>query len=97
MERKEKAWRIVSIVFGALLACLLIVILVLQFTKREGLFLTYPLIGVLALFLISDELSRHYKHKIAEEEAKREAAKPQPEQPEHTLPEEAFSFEEKQP
>ena len=96
MERKEKAWRIAEIVIGAVGAALLVVILVLRLLKYDVLVLTYPLVGIVVLLLIADELSRMYKRKRLKEEA--EAAEhAATSEPEKTLPEEAFTFDEKQP
>ena len=98
MERKEKAWKIAEIVFGAVGGALLLTILVLRLLKYDVLFLTYPLIGVVVLFLIADECARMLKRKRLAAEAAREAAEdPAPAEPESVLPKEAFEFDEKQP
>ena len=98
MERKEKIWKTVELVFGILGAALLIAILVLRILKHNVMYLTYPLIGIVILFLVSDECARMLKRKRLKAEAEKEGEIQQaPEAPEGTLPKEAFDFEEKQP
>ena len=97
MERKEKAWRITEIVIGAVGAVLLIVILVLRLLKHPVLYLTYPFVGIVILFLIADECARSLKRKRLQNEAKKApSAEPSPEGSGETLPKEAFEFEDKQ-
>lgn len=97
MERKEKGWKTAELVIGAAGAVLLIAILVLRILKYDVLYLTYPLVGIVVLFLIADERARMLKRKRLKEEAERDAAeKPAPPVPEETLPKEALEFEEKQ-
>ena len=97
MERREKGWKTAELVIGAIGAALLITILVLRLLKFDVLYLTYPLIGVVVLFLIADERARALKRKRLKEEAERDAAEnPAPDEPESTLPREAFEFDEKQ-
>lgn len=98
MERREKGWRTASIVIGSIGAALLIAVLVLRILKHEVLYLVYPLVGIVILFLITDERARMLKRKRLKEEAERDGAQePAQPDPEETLPKEAFEFEEKQP
>lgn len=96
MERKEKIWRTTEIVLGALGAVLLIVILVLRLLKYDVLFLSYPLIGIVILFLLADECARSLKRKRIREEAAADETQT-PTEPAETLPKDAFEFDEKQP
>ena len=96
MERKEKAWRTAEIVIGALAAALLITMLVLRILKFDVLYLSYPMVGLVILFLIADEFARAQKRKRLKAEAD-EKPHNEPKEPEETLPKEAFEFDEKQP
>ena len=94
MERKEKTWKIVATVLAIVGAALLIVTLVLRLTGKDVTVLTYPIIGVVILFLIADEMARMTRRRIEKEEAEREKAEhPEANVPEPTLPPEAFDFE----
>lgn len=94
MERKEKTWKIVATVLAIVGAALLIVTLVLRLTGKDVTVLTYPIIGVVILFLIADEMARMTRRRIEKEEAEREKAEhPEANTPEPTLPPEAFDFE----
>ena len=95
MTRKEKTWRILEIVVGALGAALLIAILVLRILKHEILFLSYPLVGAVILFLLCDERARMLKRKRLPEDQKETKEAQQPS--EDAMPKEAFEFDEKQP
>ena len=95
MEKKEKAWRTAEIVIGAIGAALLLTILILRLLKLDVLYLTYPLVGLVILFLISDDRARSFKRKRLKEQAAAEENTDT--QPEDALPREAFEFDEKQP
>ena len=94
MKGNEKFWKIAEIVLGAIGAALLVAILVLKIVGKEILWMTYPLVGVVVLFLICDEIARSIRRKREKEETDREKAE-HPEEPETQLPKEAFEFEEK--
>lgn len=96
MERKEKGWRIAEIVIGAIGALLLVTILILRLLKYDVLFMTYPLVGIVVLFLLADERARMLKRKRIKAEEK-DDPNAKPAEPEETLPKEAFEFDEKQP
>ena len=93
MKINEKLWKIVEIVFGAIGAALLVLLLVLRLTGRDVTVLTYPIVGVVILFLISDEFARSIRRRREKEEAAKEQAE-QPEEAETALPKDAFEFEE---
>lgn len=94
MNNKERFWKITEIVFGALGAALLILILVLKIMGKEVAVLTYPLVGIVILFLISDEFARSIRRRREREEAAREKAEhPEEQAPETTLPRDAFEFD----
>jgi len=94
MERKVKIWRIVATVLAIIGAALLATMLVLRIAGKDVTVLTYPIIGVVILFLIADELARSMRRRIEKEEMEREmAAHPESFEPEPTLPPEAFQFE----
>lgn len=93
MKNNEKLWKILEIVFGAIGAALLVLLLVLKLTGRDVTVLTYPIVGVVILFLISDEFSRSIRRRREKEEAAKEQAE-QPEEAETALPKDAFEFEE---
>ena len=95
MERKEKIFRIAEIVIGSLGAALLVTILVLRSLKYDVLFLSYPLVGLVILFLLADDRARSLKRRREQAEAKPEDAEST--EPTETLPKEAFDFDEKQP
>lgn len=92
MKNNEKLWKILEIVFGAIGAALLVLLLVLKLTGRDVTVLTYPIVGVVILFLISDEFARSIRRREKEEAAKEQAE--QPEEAETALPKDAFEFEE---
>lgn len=97
MEKREKGWKAAELVIGAVGAALLIVILVLRILKYDVLYLTYPLVAVVVLFLIADERARMLKRKRISEEAARDAEEePIPENTEQTIPKEACKINEKQ-
>ncbi|MBQ1565729.1 MAG: hypothetical protein IIZ82_06335 [Clostridia bacterium] len=93
MKNNEKLWKILEIVFGAIGAALLVLLLVLKLTGRDVTVLTYPIVGVVILFLISDEFARSIRRRREKEEAAKEQAE-QPEEAETALPKDAFEFEE---
>ncbi|MBR0508443.1 MAG: hypothetical protein IJJ86_07510 [Clostridia bacterium] len=98
MEQKVKTWRIVSTVLAIIGAALLVTMLVLRLLGKEVMFLAYPIVGVMILFLIADELCRSAKRRIEKEAAEREKAEhPEENAPEPTLPQEAFEFEPSEP
>lgn len=92
MKNNEKLWKILEIVFGAIGAALLVLLLVLKLTGRDVTVLTYPIVGVVILFLISDEFARSIRRRREKEEAAKEHAE-QPEEAETALPKDAFEFE----
>ena len=96
MERRERGWRIAEFVIGAIGAALLLTILVLKLLKFDVLLLSYPLVGVVILFLLADERVRMLKRKRLKKEAEQDAAETLA-PAEETLPKEAFEFEEKEP
>lgn len=93
MKNNEKLWKILEIVFGAIGAALLVLLLVLKLTGKDVTVLTYPIVGVVILFLISDEFARSIRRRREKEEAAKEQAE-QPEEAETALPKDAFEFEE---
>ena len=93
MKNNEKLWKILEIVFGAIGAALLVLLLVLKLTGRDVTVLTYPIVGVVILFLISDEFARSIRRRREKEEAAKEQAE-QPKEAETALPKDAFEFEE---
>ena len=90
--KNEKGWKIAEIVLGALGAALLVLILVLKVMGKDVTALTYPLVGIVILFLICDEIARTIRRRREKEEAKENQAE-QPEEPEPTLPKDAFEFD----
>lgn len=96
--KNERAWKIAEIVLGALGAALLVLILVLKILGKDVTALTYPLVGIVILFLICDEIARTIRRRREKEEAAENQAE-QPEEPEPTLPKDAFEFpaEEEEP
>jgi hypothetical protein len=98
MEQRVKTWRIVATVLAVIGAALLVAMLVLRLIGKEFTYLTYPIVGVVILFLIADELSRSAKRRIEKEAAEREKAEhPESNEPEPVLPPEAFEFEPSEP
>ena len=102
MKNNEKFWKIAEIVLGVIGAALLVTILVLRLLNRDVTVFAYAIVGVVILFLISDEFARSIRRRREKEEADRErAAHPETAEPERTLPKDAFEFEpqpeEKQP
>jgi uncharacterized membrane protein len=93
MKNNEKLWKILEIVFGAIGAALLVLLLVLKLTGRDVTVLTYPIVGVVILFLISDEFARSIRRRREKEEAAKKQAE-QSEEAETALPKDAFEFEE---
>ena len=91
MKNNEKLWKILEIVFGAIGAALLVLLLVLKLTGRDVTVLTYPIVGVVILFLISDEFARSIRRRREKEEAAKKQAE-QPEEAETALPKDAFEF-----
>lgn len=93
MKNNEKFWKITEIVLGAIGAALLVLILVLKLMGKNVTPLTYPIVGVVILFLISDETARSIRRRREKEEAAREKAEhPQQQEPETSLPKDAFEF-----
>ena len=94
MKNNEKFWKITEIVLGALGAALLLLILVLKLIGKNVTVLTYPIIGIVILFLISDEIARSIRRRREKEQAAKEQAEhPEEQTPEPVLPKEAFEFE----
>lgn len=94
MKNNEKFWKIAEIVLGAAGAALLITILVLKLLGHNVTVLTYPIVGIVILFLICDERARSIRRKREKEEAEREKAEhPQEFEPESELPRDAFEFD----
>ena len=92
MSDKEKFFRTAKIVLGILGGVLLIVMFVLRAIGKEVTAMTYPIVGVIVLFLVSDEISRYMRRcREAENGEKQQADEPQ--EPEPTLPKDAFEFE----
>ena len=87
MKHNERFWKIAAIVLGAVAAALLVLMLVLKLLGRQIVSLTYPIVGVIILFLICDEIARSIRRRREKEEA---AAEQKPEEPETVLPKEAF-------
>ncbi len=85
--KNERLWKTAEIVLGALGAALLLLILVLKIMGKDVTALTYPIVAVVILFLICDEIARSIRRRREKEEAKK-----QPEEPETTLPKDAFEF-----
>jgi flagellar biosynthesis/type III secretory pathway M-ring protein FliF/YscJ len=96
MKNNEKFWKTAEIIFGAIGAALLVVILVLRLLSKDVTAFAYAIVGVVILFLISDEFARSIRRRREKEEAAREReAHPEENAPEPTLPPEAFDFSEK--
>ena len=93
--KNENSWKIAEIVLGALGAALLVLILALRLTGHDVVVLTYPMVAIVILFLISDELARSIRRRREKEEAANEQTE-QPDAPETTLPKEAFEFGDEQ-
>lgn len=87
--KNEKTWKTAEIVLGILGAALLVLILVLKVTGKDVTALTYPMVGIVILFLICDEIARTIRRRREKEEAKEE----QTEEPETALPKDAFEFD----
>ena len=93
--KKEKFWKIAEIVLGAIGAALLVLILVLKMTGRDVTMLVYPIVGVVILFLVCDEIARSIRRRREKEEADREKTEhPEEDVSESELPKEAFEFDE---
>ena len=86
--KNERAWKIAEIILGTLGAALLVLILVLKLIGKDVTALTYTIVAIVILFLICDEIARTIRRRREKEEATNE----QPEEPETTLPKEAFEF-----
>ncbi len=96
MKNNEKFWKITEIVLGAIGAALLILILVLKILGKEVTILVYPIVAIVILFLVSDEIARSIRRRREKEEAEREKAEhPEEHAAETMLPGDAFEFEEK--
>lgn len=96
MKNNEKFWKTAEIIFGAIGAALLVAILVLRLLEKDVTAFAYAIVGVVILFLISDEFARSIRRRREKEEAAREReSHPQDPQPETTLPAEAFEFTDK--
>ena len=93
MKNNEKFWKTTEIVLGVIGAALLVLILVLKLLGKNIPALTYTIIGIVILFLISDEFARSIRRRREKEEAAKEQAE-QPEEAETALPKDAFEFEE---
>ncbi len=95
MKRNEKIWKIAELVLGVVGAAMLVLLLVLKFVGKDVTVLAYPIVGIVILFLICDEIARSFRRRREREEAAAEDPE-QTEQPERepTLPTEAFDFEE---
>ena len=93
MKNNETFWKTAKTVLGALGAALLVVILVLKLLGKDVTVLTYPIIGVVFLFLICDEFERSIRRRREKEEAAKTRAE-QPFEPETVLPKDAFEFDE---
>ena len=89
--KNEKVWKIAEIILGALGVALLVLILVLKIIGKDVTTLTYPIVAIVILFLICDEIARSIRRRREKEEAA-EA----PEEPEPTLPKDAFEFKTEQ-
>ncbi len=98
MKNNEKFWKTAEIVLGALGAALLVLILVLKLMGKDVAVLTYPIVGIVILFLICDEFARTIRRRREKEETANEQAE-QPDEPETLLPKDAFEFgdEQKEP
>ena len=95
MKRNEKIWKIAELVLGVVGAAMLMLLLVLKFVGKDVTVLAYPIVGIVILFLICDEIARSIRRRREKEEAAAEDPE-QAEQPERepTMPTEAFDFEE---
>lgn len=94
MKNNEKFWKIAEIVLGSIGAALLVLILVLRLMGKNVTTLTYPIVAIVILFLVCDEFTRSIRRRREREAAAKEAAE-HPQEPETTLPKEAFDFEDK--
>ena len=86
--KNERLWKTAEIILGALGAALLVLILVLKLLGKDVTVLTYPIVAIMVLFLICDEIARTIRRRREKEEAKK-----QPEEPETSLPKDAFEFD----
>ena len=94
MKNNEKFWKTTEIVLGVIGAALLVLILVLKLLGKNIPALTYTIIGIVILFLISDEFARSIRRRREKEQATKETAE-HPAEPESSLPKDAFAFKEK--
>ena len=92
MKNNEKFWKIAEIVFGVLGAALLVLILVLKLLGKDVTPLTYPIVAIVILFLVCDEIKRAIRRRREKEEKTQEQTKPS-EEPETVLPKDAFEFD----
>ena len=92
MKNNEKFWKIAEIVFGAIGAALLVLMLVLKLLGKNVTPWTYPIVAVVILFLICDEFARSIRRRREKEEAAQQEAE-QPAEPETALPKDAFEFD----
>lgn len=93
--KNEKFWKVAELVLGVIAAALLVLILVLKLMGKDVVFVVYPIVGVVILFLVCDEIARSIRRRREKEEAEREAAEhPEQNVPEPELPKEAFEFDE---
>lgn len=92
MKDNAKFWKIAEIILGAIGAALLVLILVLRLTGKDVTVFSYVIVGVVILFLIADEYARSIRRRH-EKEAKTEQDSSPKEDPEGTLPKDAFDFE----
>lgn len=93
MRNNETFWKTSEIVLGAVGAAFLILILVLKIIGKDVTVLTYPMVGIVILFLVCDEFARSIRRRRDKDEAAKEEAE-HPSAPEPELPEEAFTFDE---
>ncbi len=89
--KHELPWKTAEIVLGILGAALLVLILVLKIMGKDVTALTYPIIAIVILFLICDEIARTIVRRREKEEAARKPSEQQKE-PETAMPKDAFEF-----
>lgn len=96
MKHNERFWKTAEIVLGAIAAALLVLMLVLKLLGRQIVALTYPIVGVMILFLICDEVARVLRSRREKEEKTENGEESaNASEPETALPKEAFETEEK--
>ena len=94
MKNNEKFWKTSEIILGVIGGALTITALVLKLIGKEILYLAYPIVGIVVLFLICDEFARSIRRRREKEKAEQEKREhPASTEEETALPSDAFEFE----